>query len=251
MNFETIIPEDAGMSSARLLKAKEYAQRVSDQLGGSGGAVLVARHDKIVGEWYWGQRGPEDTHPYDANTMTPLYSVTKGFTAMALSLLIQDGALWLDEPAWLHVPELKDGDLAKITIRHLATHSSGFPGEDPDYASCWQDQRPGEHLAQTYFRHAIGRVRRGVVFEPGTAHIYSDPAVIVLGEIIYRVSGERVPDLLSKRVFAPLGLERIGWDFQDARVNDIATIVNRDWVSHMPDARIMRQGASAAGGLIS
>jgi CubicO group peptidase (beta-lactamase class C family) len=251
MNFETIIPETAGMSTARLLLAKEYAQRVSDQLGGTGGAVLVARHDKIVGEWYWGQRGPEDAHPYDANTMTPLYSVTKGFTAMALSLLIQDGALWLDEPAYLHVPELKEGDLAKITIRHLATHSSGFPGGDPDFYGCWQDRQPGEHLAETYFRHAIARVARGVVFEPGTAHIYSDPAVTVLGEILYRVSGDRVPELLHKRVFAPLGLERIGWDFDDARVNDIAGIVNMDWMSHLSDARLWRQSASAAGGLIS
>ena len=148
------------MSSARLLQAKEYAQRVSGQLGGSGGAVLVTRHDKIVGEWYWGQRGPEDAHPYDANTMTPLYSVTKGFTAIALSLLIQDGALWLDEPACLHVPELKDGDLAKITIRHLATHSSGFPAGDPDFYGCWQDRRPGEHLAETYFRHESPAVLR-------------------------------------------------------------------------------------------
>jgi CubicO group peptidase (beta-lactamase class C family) len=251
MNFETIIPEEVGMSSTRLLQAKEYAQRVSDQLGGSGGAVLVTRHDKIVGEWYWGQRGPEDAHPYDANTMTPLYSVTKGFTAIALSLLIQDGALWLDEPACLHVPELKDGDLAKITIRHLATHSSGFPAGDPDFYGCWQDRRPGEHLAETYFRHAIARVTRGVVFEPGTAHIYSDPAVTVLGEILYRVSGYRVPDLLCKRVFAPLRLERIGWDFDDERVNDIAGIVNMAWMSHILDARIVRQSASAAGGLIS
>lgn len=251
MKFETSSPEAVGMSSARLLQAKEYAQRVSDQLGGSGGAVLVTRHGKIVGEWYWGQRGPEDPHPYDANTMTQLYSVTKGFTAMALSLLIQDGAMWLDEPAYLHVPELKDGDLAKINIRHLATHSSGFPGGDPDFFGCWQDRRPGEHLAETYFRHAIARVSRGVVFEPGTAHIYSDPAVTVLGEILYRVCGDRVPDFLHKRVFAPLGLERIGWDFDDERVNDIADIVNRAWMSHNPDPVSVRQSASAAGGLIS
>ena len=90
-----------------------------------------------------------------------------------------------------------------------------------------------------------------MVFEPGTAHIYSDPAVTVLGEILYRVSGYRVPDLLHKRVFAPLRLERIGWDFDDERVKDIAGIVNMTWMSQIPDARIVRQSASVAGGLIS
>ncbi len=54
MKFETVFPEDAGMSSMRLLKAREYAQRVSDQLGGTGGVVLVMRHDKLVGAWYLG-----------------------------------------------------------------------------------------------------------------------------------------------------------------------------------------------------
>jgi CubicO group peptidase (beta-lactamase class C family) len=52
-------------------------------------------------------------------------------------------------------------------------------------------------------------------------------------------------------VFAPLGLERIGWDFNDELVNDIAGIVNMAWMSHLSDARIVRQSASAAGGLIS
>ena len=65
MNFETVAPESVGMSSPRLLKARDYAQRVSDQLGGTGGAVLVTRRDKIVGEWYWGVRGPQNDHPFD------------------------------------------------------------------------------------------------------------------------------------------------------------------------------------------
>lgn len=251
MDFESVQPESVGMSSTRLLRAKTYAQRVSEQLGGSGGAVLVTRHDKIVGEWYWGQRGPEDNHPFDAETMTPLYSVTKGFTAIALSLLIEEGVLWLDEPAFHYIPELQEGDLAKITIRHLATHSSGFPGGDPDFYGCWRDRQPGEHLAETYFRHAMARVTRGVVFEPGTSHIYSDPAVTVLGELLYRACDQRVPDFLQDRLFQPLGLQRIGWDFPDERVRDIAAIVNVSWMSHVPEAALSRQMGSVAGGLIS
>lgn len=251
MILDSVQPEEVGLSSTRLIKAKEYAQRVSDQLGGSGGAVLVTRHDKIAGEWYWGTRGPQNQHPFDEHTMTPLYSVTKGFTAFALSLLIEDGILWLDEPAHLHVPELKEGDLAKITIRHLATHSSGFPGGDPDFYGSWRDRQPGEHLASTYFRHALARVARGVVFDPGAGHIYSDPAVTVLGEIIFRASGQRVPAILQERVFEPLGLKRIGWDFPEELVNDIATIVNVDWMSHNPDDRQVREAGSVSGGLIS
>ncbi len=252
MEFETIQPESAGMSSTRLCKAEAYAHRVSDELGGTGGAVLVLRHGKIAGEWYWGTRGPGNPHPFDAETLTPVYSVTKGFTATALALLIEDGLLWLDDPAWLYLPEMKEGDLAKVTLRHLATHSSGYPGGDQDFYGCWKDQRPGESLPDTYFRHAMMRVDRGLVFPPGTSHIYSDPAVAVLGEALFRASGMRVPELVHKRVFEPLGLKRIGWSFADETLlGDIAEVVNMGWLDHLTDLRKWMEGQFVAGGLIS
>lgn len=245
-------PENAGMASNRLVKAKDYAQRVGDQIGGTGGVVLILRHDQIVGEWYWGKRGPSPAElPYDENTLTPLMSVTKGLTATALALLIQDGVLWLDEPVSLHIPEFKEGDLAKITIRHLATHSSGIPAGDLDFYGCWRDQLPGESLPETYFRHAMARVIKGTAYEPGTYHVYSDPAVTILGELIYRASGERVPDILQKRVIDPLGLKRIGWDFDDVIAKDIATIVNDSWLGGRHGTKEARLTGSVAGGLIS
>lgn len=252
MKMEIVRPEEVGMSSRRLLKAKEYAQRVGDQLGSSGGAVLVTRHDRIVGEWYWGKRGPSpEDLPYDANTMTPLMSITKGLTATALALLVQDGTIWLDEAVSAYIPEFKEGELAKVTIRHLATHSSGLPGGDIDFYSCWRDQRPGEPLPETYFRHAMGRVVRGVVFEPGTWHVYSDIAITILGEVIFLASGDRVPDIIRKRVFEPLGLKRIGWGFDDELAKDIATIVNDSWMGGRHGSKEARSAGSVAGGLIS
>jgi CubicO group peptidase (beta-lactamase class C family) len=227
MKLEHALPEDVGMSSTRLVKAREYAQRVGDQLSSTGGAVLVIRHNKIAGEWYWGKRSAaEDALPYDEDTMTPVASVTKGLTATALALLIQDGIMWLDEPVWTYIPEFQTGDLAKITVRHLATHSSGLPGGDLDFYGCWRDQQPGESLPDTYFRHAMGRTTRGVVFEPGTWHVYSDPAITILGEVIHRASGKRVPEIMQERIFDPLELKRIGWDFDDELAKDIAEIVD-------------------------
>ena len=252
MEFITTSPEDAGMSSLRLQKAQEYAQRVGDQLEGSGGAVLVMRHNRIVGEWYWGKRShAPDAPAYDVDTMTPLMSITKGLTATALALLVQDGLLWLDEKVSEYIPEFKEGDLSKVTIRHLATHSSGLPGGDIDFYSCWRDQRPGESLPETYFRHAMGRTVRGVVFEPGTWHVYSDIAVTILGELINIASGERVPDIIQKRVFEPLHLQRIGWDFEDELAQDIASIIHDDWMGGRHGSKQARQAGSVAGGLIS
>jgi serine-type D-Ala-D-Ala carboxypeptidase len=251
MNLEHALPEDVGMSSARLLRAKTYAQRVGDQLESSGGAVLVLRGGKIVGEWYWGRRGPApDDPPYDEDTLTPVASITKGLTATALALTIQDGTMWLDEPVGSYIPEFRQGDLAKVTVRHLATHSSGLPGGDLDFYGCWRDQQPGEPLHQTYFRHALARTVRGVAFEPGTWHVYSDPAITILGEVIYRASGQRVPEIMQTRIFDPLNLTRIGWDFDDETARDIASIIHGDWMGGK-QGKELRQAGLVAGGLIS
>lgn len=251
MNLVTRKPEDLGLSSTRLENAKTYALKVGDRLGSSGGAALVLRHGRIAGEWYWGKRGPSPQDAaFDADTLTPLFSVSKGFTATALALLIQDGVMWLDEPVSTYIPEFQVGDLAKITVRHLATHSSGIPGGDLDFYSCWRDQRPGEPLVDTYFRHAMGRTVRGVAFEPGTSHVYSDPAITILGEVIYRACGERVPAILQKRIFDPLNLHQIGWDFADDQAQNIAAIVDSDWMGGR-QSKENRQAGSVAGGLIS
>jgi CubicO group peptidase (beta-lactamase class C family) len=75
--------------------------------------------------------------------------------------------------------------------------------------------------------------------------------VTILGELIYRASGERVPDILQKRVFNPLGLIRIGWDFDDVIAKDIATIVNDSWLGGRHGTKEARLTGSVAGGLIS
>jgi CubicO group peptidase (beta-lactamase class C family) len=255
MELHTVRPEAAGMSSEQLAKARQHAQQVGDQLGAPGGAVLVVRHDQIVGEWYWGTRGAGDDRPFNLETMIPLCSVTKGLTATALSLLIQDGTLWLDEPAYLHIPELnlaggefKEGSKAQITVRHLATHSSGMPAGDPDFYGAWRDRQADEHPYEAYVRHAL---MRDLAYAPGTSHIYSDPAVCLLGEVIYRASGQRVPDLMRERVFQPLGLERIGWDFDDELAEDIGLLVQNGWNRSRTGTKEARQDGSLWGGLIS
>jgi CubicO group peptidase (beta-lactamase class C family) len=248
VKLESIQPEEAGLSSERLSKARDYAQTVSDRLGGSGGAVVVIRHNKIVGEWYWGQHFLDDDRPYSANTLVPLASVSKGITATALALCIQDGLLWLDEPAYLHLPELDEGDKASITVRHLATHSSGFPAGDPYFYDSWHERRPDEHPYEAYVRHALAM---RLAFTPGTSHMYSDPAVCLLGEIIYRVSGKRVPDLMAERVFGPLGLQRIGWDFPDEIADDISPAVEADGSRSRAGTKDARIDGVVWGGLIS
>jgi CubicO group peptidase (beta-lactamase class C family) len=250
-------PQDLGLSSARLDHARANAQRGAEELGCSGGGAIVIRRDRVVGEWYWGRRGFEaDSPPFDAETMVPMASVTKGITATALALLLQDGALWLDDPVSRFIPELlaermaDNAALARITVRHLATHSSGLPRGDRDWYDLYQHVPADRDPYPAYVEGVLLRAQQALSFEPGTSHAYSDPAVCLLGEVIYRLTGQRVPQFVHERLFGPLGLERLGWDFDEALAADISASVTPGWGRAPASTKAFRRVDAPWGGLI-
>jgi CubicO group peptidase (beta-lactamase class C family) len=62
-------------------------------------------------------RGPD--------TIFLLASISKPMTAAGLMLLVQEGRLGLDDPVAKHLPEFAGADRAKVTVRHLLTHTVG------------------------------------------------------------------------------------------------------------------------------
>src|SRR5262245_13300588 len=107
----------------------------------------------------------------DSETVFRIASMTKSFTAVAILKLRDDGKLSLDDPAERYVPELKGlryptTDSPRITIRHLLSHSEGFPEDNP-----WGDQQ----LSQT--EDSLTRMMQGgIPFSnaPGIAYEYSN-----------------------------------------------------------------------------
>ena len=141
--------------------------------------------------------------PVDADTVFRIASMTKSFTAMAILKLRDEGRLALDDPAERYVPELKGlhyptSDSPRITIRHLLTHSEGFPEDNP-----WGDQQ----LSET--EESLTRMlRSGIPFStaPGTAYEYSNYGFAILGRIVSTVSRQPYDDYVTKNILMPLGM---------------------------------------------
>ena len=219
-----------------------------------------------------GVQNAEANAPVTRASVFRIASMTKSFTAAAILQLRDAGRLSLDDPAERYVPELRTlraptSDAPKITIRHLLTHSEGFPEDNP-----WGDQQ----LAITDAE--MGRMmRRGIPFStaPGTAYEYSNYGFSILGRIVARVSGQPFATYLRRRVLAPLGMTHttlqaadvpdarraIGYRYEDERwkvepalpdgafgpmggllttVDDLAT-----WVAFLADAFPARDGADS------
>ncbi len=150
-----------------------------------------------------GVRDVASKAPVDADTVFRIASMTKSFTAMSILRLRDEGKLSLDDPAERYVPELKGlryptSDSPRITIRHLLTHSEGFPEDNP-----WGDQQLSESEA------ALSRMmREGIPFSnaPGIAYEYSNYGFAILGRVVSQVSGKPYDEYVSQNILQPLGM---------------------------------------------
>ena len=150
-----------------------------------------------------GLRDIPSKSPVDGDTVFRIASMTKSFTAVSILKLRDEGKLSLDDPAERYVPEMKalrypTTDSPRITIRHLLSHSEGFPEDNP-----WGDQQ----LADTE-EQLSEMLRRGIPFSnaPGIAYEYSNLGFAILGRIVANVSRMKYGDYVAANILRPLGM---------------------------------------------
>ena len=117
-------------------------------------------------------------------------SISKSFCALRTLGLVDAGKLSLDSQVADILPGLALPDGARITVRHLLTHSSGLPADAPLFP-----RGGGEQLWQG--------------FEPGSQFSYSNTGYMILGAIVARLDDAPYHQALTKGVFEPLGLTEV------------------------------------------
>ena len=161
----------------------------------------------IDGELVWvktnGVRETKDRAPVTPDTVFRIASMTKSFTALSILKLRDEGKLSLDDPVARYVPALATlayptKDSPTLTIRHLLTHSEGFPEDNP-----WGDRQ----LAQTD-ETLRAWMRAGIPFSnaPGTAYEYSNYGFAILGQVVTRAAGRPYAEYVRDEILKPLGM---------------------------------------------
>jgi CubicO group peptidase (beta-lactamase class C family) len=169
----------------------------------AGGAWGVVVDGELAHAGTAGYRELTSKAPVDVDTVFRIASMTKSFTAMSILKLRDEGKLALDDPAERYVPELAalvypTTDSPRITVRHLLSHSEGFPEDNP-----WGDRQLADSDAQL-----AEMIRRGIPFShaPGLAYEYSNYGFAILGRIVARVSGVAYTDYVTANILRPLGM---------------------------------------------
>lgn len=164
-----------------------------------GASVLVVHNGRSIIRRAYGLADVEDHVAATPQTNYRLASMTKQFTAAAILLLAQDGALSLEDPIRKWLPDLPAAT-APITIRHLLTHTSGLI----DY----EDVIPPGQTQQLHDADVLQLLEQQnrTYFPPGTRYRYSDSGYSLLALIVGRAAHEDFATFLKRRIFVPLGM---------------------------------------------
>jgi len=162
------------------------------------GACLVATLDaEPAGVASVGEARPGEA--MGPSTVVRWLSMTKVATALRAAMAWDAGALGLDDPVQLHLPDFAAGGKGDVTVRHLLTHTGGFRGAEahPTLAG-WDDE---------VARICAEPQEEG--WRPGRSAGYSPRAgFLVLAEVVRRALGDERPwdRIVADDVLAPLGM---------------------------------------------
>lgn len=176
-----------------------------DHDDGPGCAVSVMHGDVIQYASGYGIANLEYDIPITPSTVFHVASVSKQFTAMAVALLVADGAVSWDDDIRRYVPELPDLG-PSITLRHLAHHTSGI--RDQWSLLRMAGWRWGEDIVRQADVLDVLSRQSALNFAPGREYLYSNSGYTLLAVVVERVSGLSLRAFTRQRLFEPLGMTR-------------------------------------------
>jgi CubicO group peptidase (beta-lactamase class C family) len=166
-------------------------------------SYMVLRHGKVIAADWLGDHSATEEHV--------MYSVSKTFTSTAIGFAVTEGLLKISDKVISFFPnDLPDTVtpyLRELTVRDLLIMSCGH-GEDP---SAQIRKHEGSWVKQ-FLAYPIA-------FKPGTHFQYNSVGTYMLSAIVQKLTGKKVVDYLTPRLFQPLGISGYHWEESPQGIN--------------------------------
>ncbi len=171
------------------------------------GQLRVERHGVVALDAAWG---------CDPGALFWLFSASKPFIAVLVFRYVERGMLRLDAPVADYWPEFGDNGKQNITVRQVLQHRTGMPTAGSAL---------GDALAMSNWRRSVERIERAAPkLDPDRGPAYQFLIYgFLLGELLQRVAGRPVEELLREQLLEPLGLHDTFVGLPDA-----------EWPRHIP-----------------
>jgi len=151
---------------------------------------------------------------------------------------VDEGKLRLDQPVQEILTGFQGPGKEAVTVRHLLTHSSGLDAT----ALLYKELR-----GRTAFVERIESMELG--YPPGSRSVYSDLGIILLGEILEKVSGQPLASFVRERVFVPLGMYDTMFTPPSKLRSRIAPTEIDPWRGRLIQGEVHDENAFAMGGV--
>ncbi len=192
------------------------------------GALLIAKGPTALLTMAGGEASKSYHVPNNIDTKFNLGSMNKMFTATAAARLVELGKISFDDPISKYIDDtwLPKAITDRITVRHLATHTSGL----------------GNYFNEVYERSSRALFRKlgdykplirddRPAFTPGERFQYSNTGMFVLGVVIEKATGEDYFDHIRKVIYGPAGMTNTDCYEMDYPVENLAVGYSPDWNS--------------------
>jgi uncharacterized protein YbbC (DUF1343 family)/CubicO group peptidase (beta-lactamase class C family) len=195
----------ADIDSTRLARIDAVVESAIQKANCPGAVVVIVHDDVVVFRKVYGHRQlVPKKEPMTFETVFDLASLTKPVaTGTLVWRLIERGQLKLSDPIAKHWPAFAANGKESVTVEHCLLHTSGLTADNSikDYEGPRSDM--------------VDRIARlKLEAPPGTRFRYSDVGFIVLGEIVAKIRGKAIDDLILEELARPLKLGNFGFDLQ-------------------------------------
>lgn len=250
-DLQRVVPEEVGLSSARVERIEQALQRAVDNEEVAGAVAMVLRHGKVAYVGTVGMADREAQEPMTAETIFRIASMTKPITTVAAMMLYEEGHFLLNDPLSKFIPEFKnpevlvvEGECAgattktvpakrEITMRHLMNHTSGltyqFMGK-PFLAKMYKEA--GVHDALGPMEGTLEEkveILAGLplAHHPGDKWDYG-LGLDVLGRVVEIKSEMPLDEIFHTRIFEPLGMEDTYFYLPSDKADRLAAVYGRN-----------------------
>lgn len=192
-------PEAEGVSSEGILNFLEAVANSKHELH----SFMFLRHGKVIAEGWWNPYRPELKHT--------MYSLSKSFTSTAIGFAVAEKLLTVEDKVIsffpMYLPDSLNDNLKNLRVKHLLTMTVG---QIPD---------PSVTVPALDSIWVKGFLASPVVLQPGAEFFYNSLATYMLSAIVQKLSGQKVIDYLTPRLFRPLGIQGMDWEVDPKGIN--------------------------------
>lgn len=186
-----VSPESEGLAGRHVIDFIDAMRAAGHELHG----LMILRNGNVIAEGWADPYGPKINHS--------MYSLSKSFTSTAIGIAVGEGLFKITDKVVSFFPDDAPDEisenLAVMEIRHLLMMSAGMA------KSASSSVFNSENWVRAFLREPV-------LQQPGTTFDYNTAATYMLSAIIQKVTGEKVIDFLSPRLFEKIGIVGPTWD---------------------------------------